>query len=90
MLRNTFLRAAGLRGDRVEQLGALQQNMRHRRDGAHARGHAAPRARRQVISNTCKIFSVSNTYPRCRHCPALRDYKWCGSARNCNKGYFSW
>jgi len=25
-----------------------------------------------------------------RHCPALRDYKWCGSARNCNKGYFSW
>ena len=25
-----------------------------------------------------------------RHCPALRDFKWCGSARNCNKGYFSW
>jgi len=25
-----------------------------------------------------------------RHCPSLRDYKWCGSARNCKQGYFSW
>ena len=21
-----------------------------------------------------------------RHCPSLRDYKWCGSARNCKQG----
>ena len=23
-------------------------------------------------------------------CPALVDYKWCGSARNCKTGYFKW
>ena len=23
-------------------------------------------------------------------CPALVDYKWCGSARNCKTGYFNW
>lgn len=23
-------------------------------------------------------------------CPVLMDYKWCGSARNCNSGYFHW
>jgi len=23
-------------------------------------------------------------------CPPLTDYRWCGSARNCNKGYFKW
>jgi len=23
-------------------------------------------------------------------CPKLREYKWCGSARNCNVGYFKW
>lgn len=23
-------------------------------------------------------------------CPALKDFKWCGSARNCKTGYFSW
>jgi len=25
-----------------------------------------------------------------RHCPPTRDYKWCGSARNCKQGYFTW
>lgn len=25
-----------------------------------------------------------------RPCPKLRDHKWCGSARNCNNGYFNW
>jgi len=23
-------------------------------------------------------------------CPALREFRWCGSARNCKKGYFDW
>ena len=23
-------------------------------------------------------------------CPALIDYRWCGSARNCKAGYFKW
>jgi len=23
-------------------------------------------------------------------CPPIKDYKWCGSARNCNQGYFKW
>jgi len=23
-------------------------------------------------------------------CPSLREFKWCGSARNCKKGYFDW
>merc|ERR1712226_276918 len=23
-------------------------------------------------------------------CPVLREYRWCGSARNCKEGYFHW
>jgi hypothetical protein len=43
------------------------------------------------IGESVRIRSVEQ-HPR--HgglaCPGLREFKWCGSARNCNKGYFGW
>ena len=48
-------------------------------------------------TKTCGIGESSRSRLISRHpqhgghpCPALTEYKWCGSARNCKKGYFKW
>eukprot|EP00090_Calanus_glacialis_P017072 TRINITY_DN26679_c0_g1_i1.p1 TRINITY_DN26679_c0_g1~~TRINITY_DN26679_c0_g1_i1.p1 ORF type:complete len:480 (+),score=134.20 TRINITY_DN26679_c0_g1_i1:27-1466(+) len=48
-------------------------------------------------TKTCGIGESSRSRLITRHplhgghpCPALTEYKWCGSARNCKKGYFKW
>eukprot|EP00092_Neocalanus_flemingeri_P025712 GFUD01027876.1.p1 GENE.GFUD01027876.1~~GFUD01027876.1.p1 ORF type:complete len:470 (+),score=125.50 GFUD01027876.1:94-1503(+) len=48
-------------------------------------------------SKTCGIGESSRSRVISHHplhggqpCPPLTDYKWCGSARNCNTGYFKW
>ena len=48
-------------------------------------------------SKTCGIgesVRVRTVRQTARHggspCPALIDYRWCGSARNCKAGYFKW
>ena len=48
-------------------------------------------------SKTCGIGETIRTREIEQHpahggrpCQPLREFKWCGSARNCNKGYFNW
>jgi len=50
-----------------------------------------------ACSKSCGIGESSRSRSITQHpkhggqrCPSLRDYKWCGSARNCKKGYFRW
>jgi len=50
-----------------------------------------------ACSKSCGIGETLRTRTVKRHarhkgkaCPALREVKWCGSARNCNEGYFDW
>jgi len=50
-----------------------------------------------ACSKSCGIGEAVRTRTIIKHprhggtpCPKLRDYKWCGSARNCNSGYFNW
>lgn len=48
-------------------------------------------------SKSCGIGETLRTRSVKRHpkhrgkdCPQLKEFKWCGSARNCNEGYFDW
>jgi len=48
-------------------------------------------------SKSCGIGETLRTRTVKKHskhggkpCPPLREVKWCGSARNCNSGYFDW
>jgi len=48
-------------------------------------------------SQSCGIGEAVRTRTIIHHpkhggqpCPPTKDYKWCGSARNCNQGYFKW
>ncbi|XP_023324329.1 uncharacterized protein LOC111698276 [Eurytemora carolleeae] len=50
-----------------------------------------------ACSKSCGIGEAVRTRTILKHprhggtpCPKLRDYKWCGSARNCNSRYFDW
>jgi len=50
-----------------------------------------------VCSQSCGIGESVRTRTIIHHprhgghpCPPIKDYKWCGSARNCNQGYFKW
>ena len=78
-------RAQGLPGEWVEWLGGLQQDLRDRRDGE--------RLYFTNINNNVLLWQQVRTRTVIqqpvhggRHCPSLRDYKWCGSARNCKQG----
>jgi len=48
-------------------------------------------------SKSCGIGEAARTRTVIKHprhggtpCPKLKEFKWCGSARNCNSGYFHW
>ena len=50
-----------------------------------------------TCSRTCGIGEMTRTRPVARHprrggrpCPPLQEGRWCGSARSCDKRYFSW
>jgi len=82
----------------------IRRKKKRLRKKKHSRHHKKPRdchvsewSSWGPCSKTCGIGETLRTrvikqHPAHggRHCPPLRDYKWCGSARNCNKGYFGW
>lgn len=88
-------------GNKVKKTTRRKKKFRKK---SHKRHHRKPRDCKVSewsswgpCSKTCGIGETLRTrvieqHPAHggRHCPPLRDYKWCGSARNCNKGYFSW
>jgi len=88
-------------GNKVKKSSRRKKKFRKK---SHKRHHRKPRdcivsewSSWGPCSKTCGIGETLRTrvvqqHPAHggRHCPPLRDYKWCGSARNCNKGYFSW
>lgn len=75
-----------------------------RKEGAKQRRSKKPRncevsewTEWSSCSKTCGIGESIRTRTILKHprhggsvCPKLRDYKWCGSARNCHNGYFNW
>ena len=80
-------------------MGLVQQVLRHRRVGEQDLFYDP-----QPFASSFKLlmfFAASNGQVRTRTvrqsargggtpCPALIDYRWCGSARNCKAGYFKW
>ena len=93
-----LLRAPQLPCHLLGTVGLLQQVVWHWRVGEQDLYDPQP------FANSFKLlmfFAASNGQVRTRTvrqsargggtpCPALIDYRWCGSARNCKAGYFKW
>ena len=79
-------RAAQLPGVCLVRLGRLQQDLRHRGVCADPGGGAAgqPRGRPLPRPQGDQAAAGPGTVT------LLQEYRWCGSARNCNSGYFKW
>jgi len=84
--------------------GGIQMKKKKLRKRRKHKKHRSPRSCRVTgwgswgpCSKSCGIgesvrVRVVTQHPRHKGlpCPALTDYKWCGSARNCKESYFKW